>query len=74
MSLAPEDFFAAIKKYKPDFEMEYDVDPLKQGIADSWPNMLDDTCAREEWQWKPSYDLDSMTKDMLEKLTVKLAK
>ena len=52
--------------------MVYQVDPLKQSIAESWPNMMDDTCARNEWQWKPTYDLDSMTKDMLEKLTIKL--
>ena len=74
MSFAPETVFAAIKKHKPDFEMTYDVDPLKQGIADSWPDMMDDSCARNEWDWKPPYDLESMTKDMLEKLTVKLGK
>ena len=74
MSFAPETVFAAIKKHKPDFEMTYDVDPLKQGIADSWPDMMDDSCARNEWDWKPTYDLESMTKDMLEKLAVKLGK
>ena len=45
--------------------MEYEVDPLRQAIAESWPNSLDDTCARQEWGWKPEYDLDAMTKDML---------
>ena len=74
MSFAPETVFAAIKKHKPDFEMTYDVDPLKQGIADSWPDMMADSCARNEWDWKPTYDLESMTKDMLEKLAVKLGK
>lgn len=74
MSFDPEEIFAAIKKHKPGFEMEYNVDPLKQSIADSWPDKLDDSCAREEWQWKPTYDLESMTKDMLEKLSVKLLK
>ncbi len=74
MSFAPETVFAAIKKHKPEFEMTYDVDPLKQGIADSWPDMMDDSCARNEWDWKPTYDLESMTKDMLEKLAVKLGK
>ena len=44
------------------------LDPLRQAIAESWPNSLDDTCAREEWGWKPEYDLDSMTQDMLAKL------
>lgn len=72
MSFAPEDIYAAIKKYKPEFEMEYNVDPLKQSIAESWPDSLDDTCARQEWDWKPTYDLDSMTRDMLDKLSIRL--
>ena len=72
MSFAPEEIYAAIKKYKPDFEMVYDVDPLKQAIASSWPESLDDTCARQEWDWAPHYDLDSMTRDMLEKLEARL--
>ena len=68
MSFAPETIYEAIRKYKPDFEMVYNVDPLKQSIADSWPDKLDDTCARQEWDWAPQYDLDAMTRDMLEKL------
>lgn len=72
MSFDPEEIFNAIKRYKPDFEMEYDVDPLKQGIADSWPDSLDDSCARAEWDWKPQYDLDAMTADMLKNLEAKL--
>ena len=72
MSFDPEEIFNAIKRYKPDFEMEYDVDPLKQGIADSWPDSLDDSCARAEWDWKPQYDLDAMTVDMLNNLEAKL--
>ncbi len=68
MSFDPEIICAAIRKYIPGFEMIYEVDPLRQAIADSWPNSLDDTCAREEWGWKPEYDLDSMTRDMLAKL------
>ena len=47
---------------------------LKQAIADSWPDSLDDSCAREEWDWMPQYDLESMTVDMLEKLRAKLNK
>ena len=74
MSFDPETIFHAIKKHVPAFEMIYDVDPLKQRIADSWPDSLDDTCAREEWGWKPAYDLESMTVDMLEKLREKLKK
>ena len=72
MSAAPEDFLAAIRKVKPHFEMTYDVDPLKQRIADSWPDSLDDTCARQEWDWKPKYDIDTMTTDMIEKLSARL--
>lgn len=74
MSFAPETIYEAIKKYVPDFEMEYRVDPLKQSIADSWPDSLDDTCARLEWDWMPKYDLDSMTRDMLEKLRARMEK
>ena len=74
MSFDPEEICQAIKKHVPDFEMVYEIDPLKQSIADSWPDSLDDTCAREEWDWKPQYDLESMTVDMLEKLRAKLNK
>ena len=45
-----------------------------RAIAESWPNSLDDTCAREEWGWKPQYNLDEMTKDMLEKLKLRFSK
>lgn len=74
MSFDPEMIYNEIKKHKPDFEMVYDVDPLKETIATSWPNKMDDSCARAEWDWKPQFDLSSMTVDMLEKLTKKLAK
>lgn len=74
MSFDPEEIYQMIKTYVPDFEMVYDVDPLKQAIADSWPDCLDDTCAREEWDWNPQYDLKTMTEDMLEKLRIKLGK
>lgn len=68
MSFEPNTIYQNIRKYLPEFEMEYQVDPLRQAIAESWPNSLDDTCAREEWGWKPEYDLDAMTQDMLAKL------
>ena len=68
MSFAPENIYAEIKKNISTFEMVYDVDPLKQAIADSWPDSLDDTCARQEWDWKPLFNLQSMTVDMIEKL------
>jgi len=68
MSFEPNTIYQNIRKYLPEFEMQYHVDPLRQAIAESWPNSLDDTCAREEWGWKPEYDLDAMTQDMLAKL------
>jgi nucleoside-diphosphate-sugar epimerase len=74
MSLDPEILYRRIKRDVPHFEMEYRVDPLRQAIADSWPDSLDDACAREEWDWLPEYDLDRMTEDMLGKLRMKLNK
>lgn len=65
MSFTPEIIYAEIKKRMPDFTMDYDVDPVKKQIAESWPNSLDDSCARNEWGWKPEWDLSSMTDDML---------
>ena len=49
----PEELEAEIKKHMPDFVMEYQVDPIRQAIADSWPNKLDDSAARREWGWHP---------------------
>lgn len=72
MSFAPEQIAAEIKKHIPEFEMSYDVDPVRQAIADSWPNSLDDSAARAEWGWNPQYDLASMTTDMLKQLRIKL--
>ena len=72
MSFDPEKIAASIKKVIPEFELEYDVDPVRQAIANSWPNSMDDSAAREEWGWKPDYDLEAMTKDMLDVLSKKL--
>lgn len=72
MSFDPEIIYAAIRKYIPDFKMIYKVDSLRQKISESWPNSLDDTCAREEWGWKPEYDLDAMTRDMIARLRERL--
>ena len=72
MSFAPETIYGEIKKHKPDFKMEYDIDPLKQRIAESWPDRMDDTCARREWGWAPIYDIRSMTADMLKQLSKRL--
>lgn len=74
MSFAPETIYEAIRREVPGFEMEYQPDPLKQSIADSWPDSMDDSCARQEWDWKPEYDLKSMTRDMLAKLRARLLK
>lgn len=74
MSFAPEDVFAAIRKIIPDARIRYEVDPVRQAIADSWPDNMDDSCARAEWGWTPHYDLDSMSKDMIEHLKIKLNK
>jgi nucleoside-diphosphate-sugar epimerase len=71
-SFTPEELGEKIKKYISDFTLDYEVDPVRQAIADSWPNSMDDSAAREEWGWSPDYDLDAMVKDMIEKLTEKL--
>ena len=65
MSFCPEMIAVEIKKDLPDFEITYEIDPVKQSIADSWPNKMDDSCAREEWGWNPRYDLTMMTEEML---------
>ena len=74
MSFDPETIPASIRKYIPSFKMRYEVDPVRQSIADSWPDNMDDTCARKEWGWAPTYDLDTMTQDMIKNLKVKLNK
>lgn len=73
MNLTPAELAAAIQKHIPDFTVDYKVDPVRQAIADSWPNRLDDSAARDQWGWRPEYDLESMTKDMLANLAAKLA-
>jgi len=74
MSFDPKGIADEIKKIIPDFTIDYNVDPIRQAIAESWPNNMDDSAARKEWGWNPEYNLESMTKDMIEKLTVKLKK
>lgn len=69
MSFCPEEQAAYIRTHIPDFSINYEIDPVKQAIADSWPDCLEDYAARVEWDWKPKYDLASMTKDMLETIT-----
>ncbi|MCP1122365.1 MULTISPECIES: L-threonine 3-dehydrogenase [Bacillus] len=72
MSFEPEQIAASIRKHIPTFTMDYAVDPARQKIADSWPNSIDATAAKEEWGFKADYDLDKMTADMLAKLKKKL--
>lgn len=69
LSFDPEEVAASIQKRLPGFKLEYDVNPLLQSIADSWPDDLDDTAAREEWDWAPKYNLDQMTNVMLDAIT-----
>ena len=73
MSFTPEIIADAIRRRIPDFQMDYYIDPVKREIAESWPNSLDDTCAREEWNWKPEWDLERMTDDMLRVIAEKVA-
>lgn len=72
MSISPKDITKAIQKIFPEFIINYKIDPIRQAIADSWPNNMNDSIAREEWGWKPAYDLKLMTKDMIENLSKKL--
>jgi nucleoside-diphosphate-sugar epimerase len=73
MNFTPEILAAEIRKHIPGFVIDYRVDPMRQAIADSWPNSLDDSAAREEWGWEPQYDLTALVRDMLENLEKKLA-
>lgn len=72
MSFTPYELAEEIRKRRPGFEISYEIDDLRQGIADSWPDKLDDTAAREEWGWCPQYGLGAMVDDMLENLTREL--
>jgi nucleoside-diphosphate-sugar epimerase len=64
MSFSAGELAAEIRKHIPSFEVRYEPD-FRQAIADSWPASIDDSAAREEWGWKPDYDLAAMTADML---------
>ena len=73
MQLTPRSLAEMIKRHIPEFEIDYDIDPVKQRIADSWPQRLDDSAARAEWGWAPQYDAETMVTDMLQKLSEKSA-
>jgi len=72
MSITPEELAAAIRKRIPSFEIDYEIDPVRQAIAESWPRSLDDSSARADWGWAPRYDLDAMCVDMIDKLGARL--
>ncbi|MDI9597074.1 MAG: NAD-dependent epimerase/dehydratase family protein [Atribacterota bacterium] len=74
MSFCPKDLVEEIKNWIPDFTIDYEIDPLKQSIADSWPDSMDDSAARNEWDWSPEYDLAKMTEDMIKQLKEKIKK
>lgn len=74
MNFTPAQLAEKIRGHIAEFEMTYAVDPVRQAIADSWPDYMDDSCAREEWGWKPKYDIETMTADMLDKLSKKLSR
>lgn len=71
MSVCPEDFEKAIQAHIPEFTLDFEVDPIRQTIAESWPNSIDTIQARKEWDFSPEYTLEKMTADMLQKLKEK---
>jgi nucleoside-diphosphate-sugar epimerase len=73
MNFTPARLAEEIAKHIPEFTIDYDVDPVRQAVANSWPRSIDDSAARAEWDWAPAYDLESMTRDMIEKLTLRAA-
>jgi len=72
MSIDPEMVAESIKKHIPEFEIKYDVDPMRQAIAESWPNSLDCDEAKKQWNFKCEYDLDKMTEKMLSGIREKM--
>ena len=72
MNFTPEELAAEIRRHIPGFEIRYEIDPVRQGIADSWPNSLDCSAARTEWGFSPQYSLSAMVADMLSKLKARL--
>jgi nucleoside-diphosphate-sugar epimerase len=73
MSVTPSEIAAAIRRHIPGFVVDYEIDPVRQAIADSWPRSLDDSAAHADWGWSPRFDLEAMTKDMLASMVDRLA-
>jgi nucleoside-diphosphate-sugar epimerase len=67
IDFTPEEMASEIKKYIPDFKISYKPD-FRQEIADSWPSSIDDSDARQDWNWEHKFDLSAMTTDMLENI------
>lgn len=72
MSFTPNQLFAEIKKHLPDATFDYNIDPIKDAISASWPNKLDDSCARKEWGWNPQWGIENMVEDMLKVIKTKI--
>jgi nucleoside-diphosphate-sugar epimerase len=72
MSITPESLAAEIRRHVPELTIAYEIDPVRQAIADSWPHAIDDAAARTEWGFAPKYDLAAMTREMLEMLSRKV--
>lgn len=72
MSIEPETVAGEIKKHIPEFELSYDVDPVRQGLAESWPDAIDVSAAKEQWGFNPKYDLEKMTVEMINAIREKL--
>lgn len=74
MSFTPKQVYESIKKHKPDFQITYKIDPLRQSISDSWPDALVDDAAKKDWGWQPKFDLAKMTEEILQNLTPQMIK
>ena len=72
MSFSPKEIAAEINKHIPDFSITYEPD-YRQQIAESWPQSIDDSVARNDWNWKPKYDLATMTADMIDNLKIEIS-